>query len=222
MMLVGIVDDDVDLAARMATDVEDAGYEALIVALNSGQSVGTIVDDLVKAHVYAAICDHRLQHRAHVAFDGALLVAALYERRVPGVLVTRFFDQDFDVSIRRERQHIPVLLHRDTADPDTIGRAVEAAASELKTGVPPWRVPYRTVIRVEELQTEDVKVVDAIIPGWNPDNIVRFPLDIVPADWRFRVTSGLRFFAEVNIGATRTEDIFLINFEIPDEANLDD
>ncbi len=217
-MLVAIVDDDLDLAERMATDVEDAGYDAKIIALKTAQSLESMVGEIISAGIGAAICDHRLQHRAKVSFDGARLVASLYDKKIPGVLVTRFYDQDFDVSIRRERRRIPVLLHRDTADPDQISRAVSAAASEITTGVPPWRMPYRTVVRVEDVRTEDVRVVDAIIIGWNPDNIVRFPLDILPRDVHSRVVTGFRFFAEVNIGATRTEDIFLINPEVPDQS----
>ena len=221
-MLVAIVDDDADLAERMATDVEDAGYDVSMVPLTNGQSIDTVIASIVNAGSDAAICDHRLQHRVNVAFDGALLVASLYDRHIPGVLITRFFDQDFDVSIRRERRRIPVLLHRDTADPDQINQAVNSAASEVRTGLPPWRVPYRTVIRVEDVRTEDVRVVDAIIPGWNPDNIVRFPADILPQELQARLRIGLRFFAQVNIGATRTEDIFLTHAELPDEAGNDD
>lgn len=221
-MLVAIVDDDLDLAERMATDVEDAGYGASIIALQHGQSIDAAVSEIMRAGVGAAICDHRLQHRLHVPFDGARLVASLYDRRIPAVLVTRFFDQDFDVSIRRERRRIPVLLHRDTADPEEIGRAVAAATEELTTGVPPWRIPYRTVVRVEDVRNEDVRVVDAIIPGWNPDNSIRFPVDMLPQELRSLVTIGFRFFAEVNIGATRPEDLFLINAELPHETTDDE
>jgi hypothetical protein len=219
MMLVAIVDDDADLAGRMATDVEDAGFDASIVTLSSGQTIDVTIGQMMTAGVEAVICDHRLQHRVHVPFDGARLVASLYERKIPAVLVTRFFDQDFDVSIRRERHRIPVLLHRDTADPDEINRAVNTAAQEIANGVPPWRVPYRTVVRVEDVRTEDVRVVDAIIPGWNPDNIVRFPLDVLPENMRPRVAIGFRFFAKVNVGASRTEDIFLVDPEFGSEGD---
>ena len=48
--------------------------------------------------------------------------------------------------------------------------------------------------------------------GWDPETKVRFPLDPVPAELRHDAIPGKRFFARVNIGALREEDLFFTDF----------
>src|ERR1043165_9773506 len=75
MMLVAIVDDDADLAGRMATDVEDAGFDASIVTLSSGQTIDVTIGQMRAAGGEPVFWAHGLQHRVTVPFAGGRLVA---------------------------------------------------------------------------------------------------------------------------------------------------
>ena len=57
-------------------------------------------------------------------------------------------------------------------------------------------------------------MVYAVIPGWDPDEVVRFPLIIFPEELRQSVVPGARFFAKVNIAATHHDELYFEDFEV--------
>jgi CheY-like chemotaxis protein len=213
---VAIVDDNLNDAEVMGELVRDAGFEPIVLEPPFGE-----ISDLLRAvqqQADAVVCDHRL--RGLAGFWGAQGVAALIEQRIPALLVTQYIDHDADDTIRRWRQHVPILLSRDDADPDRIKEGLGSCIREIQGEYPPGRRPWRALIQIERVTNySDQSVVEARIPPWNSQEIVRFPLALVPPDLRDKVIADAFLFAMVNIGAEKSEDLYFYDFEAaPDPA----
>ena len=95
--------------------------------------------------------------------------------------------------------------------------------SELQGHIPETRVPYRVLLRIINIEKESYeKVIDVIIPGWNPYRAVRFPASLIPPELQRKLVPGVRLFAQVNIGAKNSDDLYFRNFELADEPDDDD
>jgi hypothetical protein len=142
--------------------------------------------------------------------------------KVAALLVTHYLESDADISIRRYRRNIPVLL-RELPPPESMPDVFNRCREEVQGNVPANRRPWRTLIRVVGTSREQgTELVEAVIPAWNPETIVRFPVELVREDLRKTMKSGLRLFARVNVGAEDAKDLFLDSFEPAPEANPDD
>lgn len=207
---VAIVDDNLHDARVMRELVLDAGFEPVVLDSPFGD-----IHDLLRnvgERADAAICDHRLRGLAH--FSGAQAVASLVAQNVPALLVTQYVDTDADVSIRRWRYGVPVLLDRGDADPDRLRQGLDDCAREIQGFYAPGRRPRRTLIQIDETANESGEpVVDTRVLSWNPHRAVRFPLSLVPADLRRLVVPGAFLIAMVNIGAERAQDLYFKDFE---------
>jgi len=219
---VAVVDDDPSQADVMSELVSEAGYEPIIIYGPRFEHVEDLVRK-VRENADAAICDHRLQPRNFAGFYGAEAVAALIEEMVPSVLVTQYIDIDADVSIRRWRHRVPVLLSRDEADSDRISQGLDECVREVRGEHLPSRRPWRTLLQVDETNQESgEQVIDAHIPSWNPHQAVRFPAVLVLQPLRSRLAPGVCLFAKVNIGAERSEDLYFFDFEPAPEPEPED
>jgi hypothetical protein len=211
---VAVVDDDPTSAAAMSDSVVDAGFVPSLLAVEGFSDLEDMVVKVSDA-AQAAVFDHRLSYGAHATFSGAQAIAALYEHRVPGMLVTTFM-VDTDVSIRQVRDRVPVLVERKAVDGDVILSGLRRAADELRIGPAPARLARRVLVRIEAISTEDGQIVaDAIVPSWDPKDAVRFPICLLPAGLRTDVEAliGQRLIAMVNIGAQARSELFLRDFE---------
>ena len=221
ILRVAVVDDDPFQAEVMSELIRGAGHEPII--LDQGFDH---VEDLVlqvRERADAAICDHRLGPRGFARFNGAEAVAALIAESIPSLLVTQYIDIDADVSIRRWRHGVPVLLSRDDADPDRITQGLSECVRELRGEHLPSRRPWRTLIQVDAIDQESGEpVIDAHIPSWNPHQAVRFPAALVPQGLRSNLSPGAYLFAKVNIGADRAEDLYFFDFEPAPEPEAED
>jgi hypothetical protein len=159
-------------------------------------------------------------------FYGAEAVATLNERRqTPALLVTTWSKIDVDVSIRRYRSNVPILLSADEfQDPVMIRAQIDACSAEVIEGrIPSHRVTRRSLVHIEErAQESGIEVVDAVIPGWNPKTKVRFPLELITRNLWENVRQGAFFIAYVNRGAEKEEDLFLERFELAPEVDPND
>jgi hypothetical protein len=118
---------------------------------------------------------------------------------------------------------VPILLSSENFDdPETIRECFRICGQEVWDGVLSLqRRPWRTIIQIEEVDFK-IKTVDALVPGWNPDVKVRFPLDLIDRYLHDRVESGRHFFARVNTCAEREEDLFFYDFELAPEVDPND
>jgi len=218
---IAIVDDESTDAQIPGREVEAAGFEPIILErhFRSIQELAAFI----KAEAQGALCTHRLADYGFAPFYGAKLVASLYDLKIPAVLITQYADLDKNVSIRKWRDKIPVLLSRDEADADSILQGIAECASELHGDIPYTRRPHRTLVRITNVTNESSeKVVDAVIPGWNPYRAVRFPISLLPTNLRDKLAPDVHFFAYINIGAEKAEDLYFRNFELAPEPDDDD
>ena len=214
---VAVVDDDPIAEAALRVLLEDAGYEAVGVDPPLESIDGAVAQ--IRRVASAAVCDHRLSPRGLAHFGGAALVAQLYSADFPAVLISQYFNIDQNVSIRKYRSRIPILLSRDEVGPDQLADAIRVCSDEISGQLLPQRRGWRTLVRLVAKDTEGGEdVVDAIIPGWRTDEAVRFPAELLgphknalPVGRSDRLE--LRFFAKVNIGAKDARDLYLEGFD---------
>lgn len=143
--------------------------------------------------------------------------------KIPAVLITQYANIDENVSIRRWREKIPVVLRHDEADAYTIRDSIEKCVSELQGDLPESRIPYRELLCITNIENQSgEKVVDVIIPGWNPRQAVRFPASLIPKELQDKLVPETWFLAWVNIGAEKDEDLYFRDFELAPEPDEDD
>ena len=224
---VAIVNDDERDRDVWSYQVAEAGYEPYIVRRPANRPFN--FEELaleVEQHAALAVFDHRLAPKGLAQFTGAAMIAALYDRhRIAPLLVTTYEKQDADTTIRLHRKKVPILLSaQDFDDPEIIRECFMICAKEVQQGqVPLDRRAWRTAVQIEACDAESgIKVVDALIPGWNPETKVRFPLDLIAPELRDFAAPGQVFFALVNTGAERDEDLFFSDFELAPEPDPND
>lgn len=178
----------------------------------------------IKENTEGAVCNHRLSNSGLANFYGAELVAALYDRKLPSILITQYTEMDTSLSIRKWRRKIPVLLSREQANASSIAKGIENSRSELCGNILSSRKPYRTIVRITNLDEEShERVVDAFVPGWNPHKAVRFPASLVPEQLQYILSKpNVRLFAHINIGAEKSDDLYFERFELAPEPDEND
>ncbi len=223
---VTIIDDD-DVAARAIEDqVQDIGeFQTRLITQGSFETVGSLAAEIVAGQT-CIVCDHRLAYGGLAKFYGAEFVAYCNQNQIPALLLTQFSEQDVDVSIRRHRRHLPVLLPRHNLSSQSIQVGLAMCLDEIHGKVTTNRRPYRTLVEIVDLKREDDEyVADAFVPGWKADVAVRFPMGLMEEELRRYVRAVLDqearayLFAQVNIGADSGDDLFFANFEIAPVAN---
>jgi len=219
---IAIVDDEKDLAESTGWDVEAAGFKPIILDGSFGEV--NLLASYIEKNAQGALCDHRLANYGRTNFSGAKLVAELYDRKIPSILITQYTAIDANVSIRMLRRKIAVLLSRDEANAATIKQGIKNCVLELRGQVPSNRKPHRTLVRITNTDTESGEdVLDAIVPGWHPHEAVRFPAELIPKEIRQdALKAGVRLFAHVNIGADKSEDLYLEKFQLAPELDDND
>jgi hypothetical protein len=158
----------------------------------------------------AAICDHHLVAN-YAQFRGAEFVANLYVRRFPAVLRTAW-SRPNQYEIRRYRERIPVLLTPDDIDPESFEKGWAVCTQEFAGQFLPSRAPWRTLIRVENVEIPNF--VDVVVPAWNHREVVRLPIELLPLETHKLLCEGKRFHAKVNLGAESQDDLYFTEFEI--------
>ncbi|WP_445176881.1 hypothetical protein [Microcoleus sp.] len=218
---IAIVDDEQDLATVTGWDVEAADFESFIVK-DFFREVDVLASYIEK-NAQGALCDHRLANYGRTNFSGATLVAELYDRKIPSILITQYTEIDANVSIRKSRRKIPVLLSRDEANAATIKKGIEDCVLELDGKVPITRIPHRTLLNITHITNEsNEKVIDVIVPSWNPHKAVRLPASLIPQELHSELVVDRWLFADVNTGAEKSDDLYFERFELTPEPDEDD
>lgn len=207
---IAVIDDEPDELVLREVELRGFGFD--VVPINQKLSSVDALVEIVRASADACICDHALQPLGFASFYGAEPVAKLNESGLPAILVTQFL-MDQDVSMRRWRQHVPVVLSKDDAEASRLVEGLDICFRELKGEIPPHRRLARTLLEVVRLAQEDNQaVVDVSIASWHPARAVRLPLELLPIELQ-ALDVGTRLIASVNTGATEESDIFFADFE---------
>lgn len=214
-----VIDDEKDFAELAAEDIEEAGYEPILIVEGFYNSVTDLILEIPR-DVSAVLCDQRLRKTGFANFDGSDLLANLYDRKIPAILNTQHYD-DMDVPIRKHRRKIPILLSKDIGlDEATIDLGIKTCLAEFQGAFSNERKPYRNILRIVDIDEKyREEVVDVVIPGWNPDVSVPLPLAII-REWliEFEPRIGTRLIACVNSGAENPEDLYFTDFEAAFES----
>lgn len=214
---VFVIDDNADARDAMAECVIDASLEPIIVN-NRLPSMNEFIQKLINNSDAAAIFDHRLMPGNYAGFTGAEAVASLYQRCFPALLVTKWSSADID-NIRRFRRFIPALIPSGGIEEETITNGLQQCLNEFEGHFTPERKPWRTLVRIEEDLSPESKMplVYAVISAWNPNQVIRFPLELIDRKYHKFVNAGVRFFAQINIGAKHQDDLFFEKFELAEK-----
>jgi CheY-like chemotaxis protein len=203
---IAVIDDDKRVREALADSVHDAGFKPIIQENRIGSLKELITQIMATAQF--AICDHHLSPGNYANFDGAEAVAKLYSLKFPAILITRWSLADMD-KIRPFRRNIPVMIKKGELEKTDIIYGIEQCLNEFKNIYSKERKPWRTLLRVIEVDTEFASV---IIPSWNPELVIRIPKKQFSNIRKLK--AGLRIFAETNLGVISSEDLYFDNFNL--------
>ncbi|MFI5364001.1 MAG: hypothetical protein ACHQ4J_00105 [Candidatus Binatia bacterium] len=162
---------------------------------------------------HAAISDFKLRVSNYATFNGAELVASLYEKHVPAILCTRFEWADID-QIRPFRARIPSLLRPDELDAESLAGALEKCIEEFRSEFAQTRRPWKALVRIEDIHDEPGQgtSIDVCVPTWNNNVMIRLRESELPDSMRARLKQNARVYADVNLGAERPEELYFVNW----------
>jgi len=208
---VDIVDDKPDVRKVIAICVKEAELEAVLE-----NDPLPPLEQFVKAAMNkadAGICDHKLNLASYAKFDGAEAVAQFYQYKWPALLCTTWGKAVID-AMRVYRRRIPVLIKPDDLDPDTIATGFECCIREFNNDFSPSRRPWRTLVRIEEVDKDMVPpMFFAVLPGWHSSDKIKLSLSLIPPQLQTRIKPGARFHAQVNKGAENQDELYFENFQ---------
>ncbi len=113
--------------------------------------------------------------------------------------------------LRTYRKHIPVLLRPAEMNPDSVIEGLEQVLLEFKGEFKPIRKPWRTQIRIEDVDTGGFAYI--VVPAWNSNDVIRLKLADLPAIVQTTAKLGKRLHARVNIGADSDVDLYFDSWE---------
>ena len=211
-----IVDDEREAREAYCEVVEDIGLTP--VPVTGPVDEGTIGGLATETDV--VLCDYHLKRQDYATFDGDVLLARCVEQGIAGLLCTGY--SDFDTTIRRDcLRWIPARLRSREAEPREFIEGWEQCLREMAGLVHPNRRPWRTLVRVVEVETER-RYISAVVPAWSVRQVVKVHLDSIPREFLWRLSFEERFFCKVNIGAEREEDLFFEGWEVAgDDASAE-
>jgi hypothetical protein len=74
---------------------------------------------------------------------------------------------------------------------------------------------WRSLVRVVGISTVDAeRMVEAVIPSWDPGRRVRFRESILPEAIQFQLAPGVRLLADVSLGETDPEKLVFCDFRL--------
>lgn len=159
----------------------------------------------------ALVCDLHLRIKNFSPFNGDLFVASSNREKVPALLCTNYTDSDITV-MRSKRRYIPTLLKGDAFQPDAIRSGFERCIREGDGTFDPSRRPWRTLVRVADIE-EERRYFYVVVPGWNVMQKIPVYFNDLPEALRGQIQPTARFHAQVNLGAERPEDLYFSDWE---------
>lgn len=212
---VMVIDDQPNVRESIAETVEDANFTA-IIQNDSFTSLDSCIEK-IRSQANAAIIDRHLSQRNYANFDGIQVVKKVYNLFIPILLATSFSNAD-SFEIQEYKQYLPIILNPSQIEPETIRNGFKICQNEFAGNFLPERKPWRSLIRIEEI-SQDKKFVYIIVPSWSSSEKIRLPISLFPHNLQNKKILGMRFFADVNIGAEDYKDLYFKNshFEIAEK-----
>ena len=206
---IQIIDDDPNVRASYEYPVEELSASPVMA-----EGPLPILADFIqqsKGVADAAICDFQLRVRNYAGFNGAETVALMYQNQFPAVLCTRYEQSSID-EMRRFRRFIPVLMKPNELNPGSLVKGFEICINEFTDKYSTHRKPWRTLVRVDDLDEENGYFY-VIVPAWDPNQIIRIKKSDLPVNMIEKLGRKSRFHALVNVGAEFHQEIYFDNWE---------
>jgi CheY-like chemotaxis protein len=232
---IAIVDDEQQARESLAEMLQLVGFETFIVEASFNEVDGLVRH--IQENAQAVICDHRLSDRGLAPFTGSELMPPLYKSQFPSLLITQYTETDVNVSIRKYREVIPVVLERDdlvnlfdiSVIADKIKKGFETCSQEFQGIMSSARRPHRTLIHIMDITTDSgEEVAEVFVPSWNRHRAVRFPVSQIPDNLLSKVKLQLKqnedswLIARVNTEAEKSDDLYFAAFEPAPELDDND
>ena len=205
---VAVVDDQPDNRKQLSAAVADVDLGVWCPAGPFATMEPLLAE--VRHQSQAALFDHDLTAGGYAGCTGAEAVAALVRGSgFPAVLVTRKSETSMP-AIRAHLRWIPMWLHRREADGDRLLEAWQYCRQEIQSHFLARREPVRVSLWFESL---DKAMSEIVVPAWNPEEVVAYPIDQLPEHIRARATPGFQCYAKANLGARCSEELYICDFE---------
>jgi CheY-like chemotaxis protein len=203
-----ILDDQPSARQAMRLALEEAGVEPVV-------EDGPIVLDSLLKHASssgdAVFSDYRLTPGNYAKVQGDKLVASCVKKKIPALLCTTY--SDIDIMINRQLiRYIPVVLRTQSPGPDEIVDSFKICLSEMFGKTLPSRRPWKTLVRIEEIET-DRNYCYVVVPAWDVETKIRISIESIPSRIRRHLKPDQRLRALVNIGAESQQDLFFDQWE---------
>ena len=202
-----IVDDEPEARDAYEYVMEDMDIRPYQVT-EELSDLGSFISSIASADV--VLCDFHLKKHSYAPYDGDKLVADFFQAGVPAALCTSIAE----APIRRDHlRYIPGLVRTSSPKPAELLLAWERCLQELAGQLEPERRPWRTLVRVDDIDQER-HCFYAVVPSWDVRTKVRIDNDNLPHDLRDLIEPGRRFHALVNTGSDSPRDLFFDSWEL--------
>lgn len=205
LLRIAAIDDQPKNIATLVDVIEEL-LEAEAVVLPADRIPAT--PDLVTAWVRdcgidAVLIDQDLHKGNYSPFKGMVIAAALYKQRTPTVLTTMYSSETLKDGIWY-RRYLPAFLPKNHLY--ELEGAMQAARDEVAGQIPAEREAFRTVVRVDQVIDRECTLV---ISAYDTGEGIWVSTDELTRRLQRTPKAGMRFMAEVNIGAKGPGDLFI-------------
>lgn len=211
---VAVIDNEESARRELAFQLRGQGFEPVPID-ESAASVDDVVDR-VRTVAKFAVCDLRLS--PWIVPLGAEIVARLTSFHVPTVLFTTSKEDDVP-EFRHLLDRIPIFRTRDELNGDNLHELFDVAAESNLAAIPE-RAPYRTLLRVENMHSD--QRAELLIPAWSLETPVEMSLSGFPEELRGSIRPGVRLFGAVNLHASDPSLLYVTHLSLAPEINADD
>lgn len=155
------------------------------------------------------LCDFHLKRHNYAPCNGDELMALCFQSGFTGALCASLSES----LIRRDYlRYVPGLIRSGNPLAEDLVRAWNRCRRELAGDFEPTRRPWRTLVRVDEVDHER-RCFYAVVPSWDVRTKVRIYNDNLPEDMSKLIEPDRRFHAMVNTGAESSSDLFFYQWE---------
>lgn len=205
-MYAAIIDDNQSDVRMLSGWLENIEIEPRFIG-SPGASIDEIFDQVSQLNPEVVIVDYQLHNNNYSLLSGIEIVSGLVKKRLPAFLLTSYQAADMPDYVSRGR-HIPCLLKKSDIDDVNLPRAIELAKSHVNGLIRDEQRALPTIVRIEQVNFHEGRVY-LRIPALNGDPGVSMTLARLASSLEAEIKEGLRFEADVNIGAIDHSMVFI-------------
>jgi hypothetical protein len=203
---IATVDDDGGARETMAEKIHDLFNAEPVLVDEKKLSPDRLLQIMTENGIEAAIVDSKLSVGGYSQFDGIDFVADLTGRKIPAVLASSYPPRDKLIWHGRD---IPAVVEKGNLGSSLVD-AMQSAVARSYDFFTPETKPETTIVRITALDDDDDEV-GLIIPAFSPTKFLLVGREELKKRLGRDLIEGLRFFAEVNIGAKSVDGLYLSN-----------